>query len=263
MQERLAWIKFRPGDWIHSNPSIGGWLVHDAIAQRYPQATVHVQEPSMLRLNRSQTRLQPKGLQKMAFWKNKIVWLPPRQASEPVDMLWSNMQLHLHADPQSLLQAWHQALRVDGFVMFSCLGPDSLLELRQLYEGLGWPAPGSTWTDMHDWGDMMVQTGFAEPVMDMERITLSYASAASLISELRTLGRNLHPQRFANLRGKGWVQRLQQAVEAHWPRRSENGQFLLTFEIVYGHAMRAQDRHRVDTTTRISLGEMKKMLRSG
>jgi malonyl-CoA O-methyltransferase len=54
-----------------------------------------------------------------------------------------------------------------------------------------------------------------------------------------------------------------EAVEAHWPKRSDDGQFLLTFEIVYGHALRPEARHRVDTTTRISLGEMKNMLRPG
>jgi malonyl-CoA O-methyltransferase len=178
-------------------------------------------------------------------------------------MVWANMQLHVHEEPQSLLQRWHQALRVDGFVMFSCLGPDSLMELRQLHEHMGWPVAGSNWTDMHDWGDMLVQTGFAEPVMDMERITLSYANAQGLLSDLRQLGRNLHPDRYARLRGRGWRQRWLEAVEAHWPKRSDDGQFLLTFEIVYGHALRPQARHRVDTTTRISLGEMKNMLRPG
>jgi malonyl-CoA O-methyltransferase len=130
-----------------------------------------------------------------------------------------------------------------------------------VYRAMAWSPPGSTWTDMHDWGDMMVQGGFAEPVMDMERITLSYARASDLIDELRTLGRNLHPQRFAGLRGKGWRVALTKAIEQHWPRRNAEGQFLLTFEIVYGHAVRAPARHAVEADTRISLDEMKKMLR--
>ena len=263
MQERLAWIKLQPRDWVHAQPSIGGFDAHQAIAQRYPKATSYFIEPSVLRSAISRERLGLRGWQRLNPWKSKPLELKPDHWPDQVDMIWANMQLHLHADPQALLQQWHRALRVDGFVMFSCLGPDSLMELRQVYERLGWPAAGSTWTDMHDWGDMLVQTGFAEPVMDMERITLSYASPDALISELRTLGRNFHPQRFAALRGKGWRSTLTQALASHWPKQSENGQFLLTFEIVYGHALKPVPRHRVDTTTRISLGEMKTMLRPG
>jgi malonyl-CoA O-methyltransferase len=63
--------------------------------------------------------------------------------------------------------------------MFSCLGPDTLRELRALYAALGWPPPAHEFTDMHDWGDMLVASGFAEPVMDMERITLSFATPSA------------------------------------------------------------------------------------
>jgi malonyl-CoA O-methyltransferase len=93
-------------------------------------------------------------------------------------MLWANMQLHMAADPQALIAQWQQALEVDGFLMFSCLGPDTLRELRAVYAALGWPPPAHEFTDMHDWGDMLVASGFAEPVIDMERITLSCASWA-------------------------------------------------------------------------------------
>src|SRR5437667_54375 len=83
--------------------------------------------------------------------------------------------------PQALLAGWHQALKVGGFLMFSCLGPDTARELREVYAQLGWPPAGHELTDMHDWGDMLVQTGFAEPVMDMERITLTYETPARLL----------------------------------------------------------------------------------
>lgn len=61
---------------------------------------------------------------------------------------------------------------------------------------------------MHDWGDMLVQGGFAEPVMDMERIVLTWATPQALLAELRTLGGNLHRDRFAGLRGRRWQERL-------------------------------------------------------
>jgi malonyl-CoA O-methyltransferase len=261
MQQRLDWIKLHPRDWLHAQPSIGGWETHAAIAQRYPRAVAHIQEPSAVRLQLSRHQLDAGWLRRAWPWGKQMRWLGPQQAIEPVDMIWANMQLHLHHDPATLLRQWHQALRVDGFVMFSCLGPDAALELHQLYAAMGWPVAGSNWTDMHDWGDMLVRLGYAEPVMDSERIQLSYATPQDLVAELRTLGRNLHPQRWAALRGRGWAQRLTRAIEQHWPRRDNQGRYLLTFEIIYGHALRAPDRLKVEAESRISLGEMKKMLR--
>ena len=126
MQERLTWIKLQPRDWVHAQPSIGGFDAHQAIAQRYPKATSYFIEPSVLRSAISRERLGLRGWQRLNPWKSKPLELKPDHWPDQVDMIWANMQLHLHADPQALLQQWHRALRVDGFVMFSCLGPDSL-----------------------------------------------------------------------------------------------------------------------------------------
>ena len=113
-----------------------------------------------------------------------------------MDLLWANMALHMAADPQALIARWHRLVATDGFLMFSCLGPDTVRELRALYQRLGWPPASHEFTDMHDWGDMLVHAGFAEPVMDMERIVLTWPTPEAALAELRTLGRNLHPARF-------------------------------------------------------------------
>ena len=175
-------------------------------------------------------------------------------------MLWANMALHTSDDPQALLQKWHQLLAVDGFLMFSCLGPDTLRELADVYQGKGWPPACHAFTDMHDWGDMLVQAGFAEPVMDMERITLTYETPARLLAELRELGRNLHVQRFAGLRGRRWRQQLVDALMS-LARAEEGGRLSLSFEIVYGHALKPQPRVAVAAKTEIGLDQMRQMLR--
>src|SRR5205814_4613696 len=123
----------------------------------------------------------------------------------------------------------------DGFLMFSCLGPDSLRELRGLYAQEGWPPPAHDFTDMHDWGDMLVGAGFAEPVMDMERITLTWESPQRLLAELRELGANLHPARFPALRGRRWRERLDEELARSLT--GADGRLALTFEIIYGHAL--------------------------
>jgi malonyl-CoA O-methyltransferase len=112
---------------------------------------------------------------------------------------------------------------------------------------------------MHDWGDMLVQAGFAEPVMDMERITLTFASAERLLQELRELGRNFHPARFQALRSRAWKARLLQELEARLPRQAD-GQLVLTFEIIYGHAMKAQPKVKVSAKSAVSVADMRAML---
>jgi len=139
--------------------------------------------------------------------------------------------------------------------MFSCLGPDTLKELQTLYKTLGWPAPAHEFTDMHDWGDMLVGAGFAEPVMDMERITLTFETPERLLQELRGLGRNLHVARFAGLRGRGWHQQLLKAL-AQQPLQ-------LTFEVIYGHAFKPTPRLAVAAHSEISLSDMRAALARG
>jgi len=174
-------------------------------------------------------------------------------------MVWANMLLHQVADPQALIGQWHRALAVDGFLMFSCLGPDTLRELRAVHAAMGWPAPAHEFTDMHDWGDMLVQAGFAEPVMDMERITLTFDTPERLLQELRELGRNLHAGRFDGLRGRGWQRQWLQAV-AEKGERDREGRLKLTFEVIYGHALKPQARPKMLPESLIGLDDMRQML---
>lgn len=250
MQERLAWIKLQPQSWAHWKPLRGGVQAHAMLAQRYPDAACLVVEDS------------PEKMQYAAKMIAKPWWPPSRwrvrrvrfemPAAGAVQMVWANMDLHMVADPQALMAQWHRALAVDGFLMFSCLGPDTLRELRGLYQALGWPAPAHEFTDMHDWGDMLADAGFAEPVMDMERITLTFETPQRLLQELRGLGRNLQPQRFAGLRGRQWHEQLQQALSG--------APLQLTFEVIYGHALKPAARLAMRQEAVFSLEQMRENL---
>jgi malonyl-CoA O-methyltransferase len=254
MEERLQWIKLAPAAWADWEPVRGGLQAHALVAQRYPQAQVQVVEPEPARAALARERLGKPWWKRLAGAGVAFGTVP----AGGVQMLWSNMQLHMSADPQALIRQWHEALAVDGFLMFSCLGPDTLRELRAAYAALGWPPPGHEFTDMHDWGDMLVHTGFAEPVMDMERITLSFDTPQRLLQELRELGANLHPARFGALRGRAWRERLHAALEAQL--RGADGKLTLTFEIIYGHALKPLPRARVGEQTAVSVADMRAML---
>ncbi len=254
MQERLDWIKLQPERWAHWSPARGGLAGHALVTRRYPSAECYVMEPSVRQMQATREMLR-KPWWRTARWTGSATHFED-PAGESVQMLWANMALHMSADPQHLIQRWHQTLAVDGFLMFSCLGPDSLREIRAVYHRLGWPAPSHEFTDMHDWGDMLVAAGFAEPVLDMERIVLTFATPERLLAELRTLGRNLHPARFPSLRGRGWLLTLQNELK----QESKGDALSLTFEVIYGHALKPKRRLVVQPEMRLSLDEMRKQL---
>jgi len=261
MHERLQWIRLQPRVWADWAPLRGGLQAHAAVARTYPGAICWVIEPTEQRRMAAQTAL-------LAPWWHYARWRAPalRTGAPPpgvADMVWANMALHMAPDPQDLLGQWHRLLAPDGFLMFSCLGPDTVRQLRDVYRAMGWPEPAHVFTDMHDWGDMLVAAGFAEPVMDMERLTLSYTSPQRLLAELRELGRNLQPHRFPGLRGRRWQQRLLQALADHCCGAGGKGQLEMTFEIIYGHALKPQPRLPVQGETVLSLDDMRRILQQG
>ena len=233
MAERLDYIKLPTKDWTNGSWKRGGVPKHPAM------------QTSLWK------KLNPFGLS-----LSKSSFKPPPDLSQ--DMIWSNMQLHMEAAPKRMIESWHAALKTDGFVLFSCLGPDTLMELRAAYERRGWSAPLHTLTDMHDWGDRLVAQGFAEPVMDMERLVLTFATPERALLELRGLGRNLAPDRPHGLSSKAWRRELLVALDEC---RNAEGQISLTFELIYGHAIKPKPRVKLSSSASVSLSNMREMLK--
>ena len=260
MESRLQWIARTPDRWLHWNPLRGGLQAHALLEARYPKSQAYAFQAEPKQAEVAKKVLQPRRWNPLARRPPAVVFGQP---DRPVQMLWANMALHMEADPLATIRQWHQSLEVDGFLMFSCLGPDTLRELRGLYAANGWGAPSHEFTDMHDWGDMLVHSGFGEPIVDMERITLTYGSPESLLAELRGLGRNLHPQRFGALRGKSWLSEFKRQMPPHLASPQEPGRLQLTFEVIYGHAFKPPPRLPVAGQSRITLEEMRQTLGAG
>ncbi len=168
------------------------------------------------------------------------------------------MALHFVVDPPALFARWHALLEVEGVALFSCLGPGTLRELRELYADCGWPTPTPGYVDMHDLGDMLVEAGFADPVLDQETITLRWPSADALLAELRQLGGNTAPNRFAGLRTPAWRRRLVDALAA---RADADGSIGLAVEVAYGHGFKPAPRLRAGEPVAVSLDDMRAMVR--
>jgi malonyl-CoA O-methyltransferase len=157
-----------------------------------------------------------------------------------VDLVWSNLALHWHPQPDLIFAEWRRVLTVDGLLMFSCFGPDTFKELRSAFAAVGDAAPSTLpFVDMHDFGDMLVNAGFSTPVMDMENITVTYESIDKLMADVRAWGGNPLMTRRRGLLGRSAWKRVVQALEES---RGADDRIPLTFEIVYGHAFRPAPR---------------------
>lgn len=186
---------------------------------------------------------------------------PEATAGAGADLVWSVLDLPWVDDARALLAAWRAALQPEGFVLFATLGPGSFAPLRALYAERGWGPPHAVFTDMHDWGDRLVEAGFEGPVMDQETLTLTYASPEALLAEWRGCGLNAAQGRHTGLRTPRWRTELLAALEG---LRGADGRIAMPWELVYGHAFRGPDRGPgVAPETRIELTTMKSLLRQG
>ncbi|WP_280154532.1 methyltransferase domain-containing protein [Piscinibacter sp. XHJ-5] len=259
MAERLALIRLQPqriADW---------WSFLGAsealLRAAYPQADIVAVEPTPeLAAWRREAGRAPWWSPRRLLSASPVVQLERDELSAPVQLVWANMMLHAVKDPPALLARWQRALSADGFVMFSCLGPDTLRELRELYARCGWPPPAADFVDMHDLGDMLVRAGFADPVMDQETLRLSWSTPQAALAELRTLGANASPSRPAGLRTPRWKASLERALQS---LAGTDGRLSLGFEVAYGHAFRALPRAQAGEPTTVSLDEMRTLVRSG
>jgi malonyl-CoA O-methyltransferase len=260
MAERLTWIVKKPASWLDWDPVRGGTEGHTLVAENLGDAECFMLAGHMERAQTAMKKIASPWWKPSRWVGAKAPWSP---YAKPVELLWANMALHMEADPAVLIAHWHSLLQTDGYLMFSCLGPDTLKELRALYRAQGWPAPSHDFTDMHDWGDMLVKAGFADPVMDMERITLTFDTPERLLVELRELGRNLHVNRFPGLRGRRWRDSMCGRMADALGNPQDGGRLQLTFEVVYGHAIKVAARVPVRSQSTISLDDMRVALSKG
>ena len=170
-----------------------------------------------------------------------------------IDLLWSNLALHWHPQPHTVMREWARVLRTDGLLMFSCFGPDTFRELREAFAVAAGANVGGSggndghvgdrhvlpFVDLHDYGDMLVAAGFATPVMDMEKLNITYTEIDRLLSDVRAFGGNPLFNRCKGLHGRGAWQRF---IDVLMASRNAEGKLCLSIEVIYGHAFKPQPR---------------------
>lgn len=244
MQERLDYVNIKPGRILDLGCSRGGSFA--GLAARYPEAELIGLDlvPAML----------AEDSPPRASWQR---WLgmgkqrgPLRLAADAAHLplksqstaaVWSNLLLHWLDNPIPALAEAHRVLEVGGLLMFSTLGPDTLRELRSAFND-GY-AHTQRFADMHDLGDMLVGCGFADPVMDMEVITLTYDDLGAMFDELRAAGSScaMKSRRHGLTGRQAWAN-----GKAAYEAMRRDGRLPATFEVIYGHAWKAAPKQTPD-----------------
>ena len=249
MAERLEMVRITPARILDAGCGLGAdrlnlqkrypaaaWIGLDQSAEmlRYGQTTEQAAQGFMRRLFHSGRRSQAARI------AAHMGQLP--MAGQSIDLIWSNAAMHWLDNIPVAFKEFNRVLSVGGLLMFSTFGPDTLKQLRDAIRSVHGAARIHEFTDMHDVGDMLVHSGFSDPVMDMETLTLTYADPWQALHELQRAGSvSANP---AGARGlttrQFWTE-----VLAHWQKDAE-GRYPLTFELVQGHAWKMAPRQHED-----------------
>ncbi|MDO8206421.1 MAG: malonyl-ACP O-methyltransferase BioC [Gallionella sp.] len=239
MLERLEYIRLKPARLLDAGSGTG-WGGRQ-LAAKYPAAQVISLDIAIGMLQTAQSR---------AGWWQKLFGGARQMsvcadvealplASNSVELVWSNMAVQWCNDLPATFVELHRVLKTEGLLMFSTFGPDTLKELRQAFNGVDDHSHLNRFADMHDIGDMLMQAGFAEPVMDMEYMTLTYDDVRGVLQDLKAIGaHNTTAGRRQGLMGKNaWARLLD-----NYEKLRRDGKLPATYEVVYGHAWKPAPR---------------------
>ncbi len=239
MLERLDYIKMKPARLLDAGSGTG-WGGRQ-LSEKYPDAQTISLDIAIGMLQTAQSR---SGWWRKLFGGGRqmavcgdVEALP--LATGSIEMVWSNLAVQWCNDLPATFVELHRVLKTEGLLMFSTFGPDTLKELRLAFNGVDDNNHLNRFADMHDVGDMLVQAGFSEPVMDMEYMTLTYDDVRGVLQDLKAIGaHNATQGRGQGLMGKSAFNRLLENYE----KLRRDGKLPATYEIVYGHAWKPTPR---------------------
>ena len=248
MLSRLDWVSLKPNTILDAGCGTGA--ASHALQKRYPHAQVVSLDFALAMLQKTRDRdfLARLLLQCQRLIGRKahhvlcadIERLP--LANNSIDLLWSNLAMQWCNDLDATFSEFHRVLRPQGLLMFSTFGPDTLKELRVASQSYPGVTSVSRFIDMHDIGDALIRAGFSAPVLDVERYTLTYDDVKSVMRDLKSIGaHNATDGRARGLLGRGFLQKITTSYEQF----RQAGKLPATFEVVYGHAWRAQDKPKL------------------
>ena len=227
MLNRLQLVRMRPETILDLGAGTG--VATGRLLQQYGKASVYALDFALPMLQRAKRR--GSWLRKPRCACADMEQLP--FASNSMELIYSNLAFQWANDLPGLFAECLRVLKPGGLLMFSTFGPDTLKELRLAWETVDNHAHISPFIDMHDIGDLLVQGRYADPVMDVDQLTLTYDSVDEIMRDLKQLGaHNATHGRPRSLTGKGRMA----AMRAAYEQFRRDGLLPASYEVVYGHA---------------------------
>ena len=252
--QRLDWVTIAPRVVLDAGAGTGH--ASRALKRRYRKALI-------IALDTSQRMLLASGRQQS--WLRRFVRVRADAERLPladgsVELILSNLMLQW-CDADAAFAEFRRVLAPQGLLCFTTLGPDSLRELRSAWQAVdSYTTHVHPFMDMHDLGDALVRAGFAAPVLDVERYTLTYPDVRRVAADLKATGsRNATVGRARGLTGRRRFAAMQSAYEAF----RQDGRLPATHEIVFGHAWAPAAGLRRESADgfSVSLDEFKEQVR--
>jgi malonyl-CoA O-methyltransferase len=223
----------------------------NALAARYPAAQVLAVDSSFAMLRAAAANAAPF----VAVLGGDADALPMR--AQCADLVLASLVLPW-CRPERVFAEAARVLVEGGALLFATLGPDSLREVREAFATVDQRIHVHAAFDMHDIGDLAMAAGLAEPVLDVDRLEVTYADVAGLARDLRAAGAvNVALGRRRSLTGRRrwgrFVERL--------PRRPD-GRLAMTVELILGQAWGRGPRDRrpaeAPGETRVPVAEIRR-----
>lgn len=223
--ERLGPMRLAPARVLDVGAATGG--TSRELARHYRKARVLSVDLSLAMLARARARRS--RFARIREIQAEATRLP--LADGCVDLVFANMYLPWSGDPPRFFGEVRRVLRKEGLFAFATLGPDSLRELREAWDAAGGGAHVNPFPDMHDVGDAILRAGLADPVLDVDRLSVRWPDSRALFRDLTAAGaRNSLARRRASLTGKQRFAAMREHLEARLAAAAAS------FEIVFGHA---------------------------
>ena len=227
--ERLQFLQHVPKRIV--NASFRSSSLSRFLRSRFPDSSVvAIDEP----LNRS-------AQVKDDLMEHNILSVTSDMGRQPIDtgsadLIVSNLAASFY-DPKTFLSECYRVLNTDGVLLFAMFGTQSFNELRQACIDSGIAEGYQAFPEMHDIGDLLLATGFTNPVVDMESKQPRYTDIQSLIECLELSGVLSLLMRDFQLSPSKSVQ--SNPIEQYYAP-DENGEITATLEIIYGIAWKKQ-----------------------
>lgn len=232
--ERMQYLKIEPQRIL--DLGCGPGFFSRELALMYPKA--HIVGLDLAELMLVQARKKHSWRRKWSLVAADMKQLP--FATGMFDLVFANQVIHWGSPLAEVFRELNRVMNVNGCLMFTTLGPDTFKELKNAWSHVNNYAHVNEFPDMHDVGDCLMSERFLEPVMDMEQLAVHYETLPKLVQSIKAQGvKNINSARNNGLTGKeSW----KQFEENYALMKTDNGKYPLSYEVVYGHAWKGEQR---------------------